>query len=125
MKVHARAQVFLDEAAHEATQTVLDREFATTREAGHAVAAVADAAAARLAFAYTGDQKRACALVRHAGGALETGANVLWRAGEWRIDVFLTRSRPLDDSAIAAGSDRVAWRLAETVAVIRVTIATD
>ena len=123
MKVHALAQVFLDEAACDATQIVLNREFATTGDAGRAVVAVADAAAARLALAYTGDTRRACALIRHPGGALETGANVLWRAGEWRIDVFLTRTRPLDGDAAAIGADRVAWRLAETVAVIRATIA--
>ena len=115
--------LFLDEAAQESTQVLLDREFASTREAGRAIGAVADAAAARLALAYTGDARRACALVRHRGNGLETAANVLWGPGEWRIDVFLTRTRALDGGGRVVGDDRVAWRLAETVAVIRARIA--
>lgn len=115
--------LFLDEAAQESTQVLLDREFDSTHDAGRAIGAVADAAAARLALAYAGDARRACALVRHGGKGLETAANVLWGPGEWRIDVFLTRTRALDGGETRAGGDHVAWRLAESVAVIRARIA--
>lgn len=118
-----RAELFLDESARAPVHVVMDRECASMRAAGRALMAVADAYAAHLAYAYTRDESRGCALVRHAGGGLEDGANVLWRAGEWRVDVFLRRTHPGGDDAVAAGADPVAWRLAETVAVIRATIA--
>lgn len=123
MGVTARAELFLDETAADPVCVLLDRPCVSTRDAGRAVMAVAGDRAAHLAFAYTGDAKRGCALVRHPGGALESGENVLWRAGEWRIDVFLTRTRAPGPGVERGEAGRVAWRLAETVAVIRATIA--
>lgn len=115
---------FLDETAHAPTQTLLDREFARTADAGRAIAAVADAAAARLALAHTGDARRAHAAVRHAGGALGALDAALWHRGEWRIDVFLTRAQSSDaPGGRAASAEAVAWTLAETIAVLRATIA--